>query len=73
MPKLFSSDFIEKVLRKRGFVFISQKGSHKKFRRQNGSTKLTVILPANKKEVPIGTFRSILRQSNLSAEDFKQL
>jgi predicted RNA binding protein YcfA (HicA-like mRNA interferase family) len=71
MPKLFSSDFIEKVLQKKGFVFVSQKGSHKKFRKEIASIIFTVIVPANKREIPIGTFRSILRQSRLSFEDFK--
>ncbi len=31
---------------------------------------LIVIVPANKREIPIGTFRSILRQSKLFVEDF---
>jgi predicted RNA binding protein YcfA (HicA-like mRNA interferase family) len=31
MPKLYSSSHILKVLDKRGFVFISQKGSHINF------------------------------------------
>ena len=71
MPKLFSSDFIEKVLFKKDFVFVSQKGSHKKFKRKTGSMVFTVIVPATRREVPIGTFRSILRQSGLTIGDFK--
>lgn len=71
MPKLFSSDLIEKVLRKKGFIFISQKGSHKKFRKETNSMVFTVIVPANKREIPVGTFRSILRQSGLAIEYFK--
>ena len=39
-----------------------------KFRKE-GKPTLTVIVPAGK-EVPYGTFRSILRQSNLTDEDF---
>jgi len=38
---------------------------------QKASLPLTVIVPANRKEIPIGTFRSILRQSKLKDEDFK--
>jgi len=60
---------IIKVLERKGFVFISQKGSHIKYRK-SGSVALTVIVPANKKEIPHGTFRSILRQSGLNEEDF---
>jgi predicted RNA binding protein YcfA (HicA-like mRNA interferase family) len=53
-----------------GFIFISQKGSHIKLRKI-GEPTLTVIVPANRKEIPVGTFRSILRQSSLTEDDFK--
>jgi predicted RNA binding protein YcfA (HicA-like mRNA interferase family) len=69
MPKLFSSQTIVKVLLANGFVFVSQKGSHTKFRKE-GEPTLTVIVPANRKEIPYGTFRSILRQANLKEIDF---
>lgn len=70
MPKLYSSRKITKVLEAHGFVFISQKGSHGKFRKSVGGKTLTVIVPIGKKEIPLGTFNSILRQANLSKEDF---
>lgn len=70
MSKLFPSKTIIKVLESKGFVFISQKGSHLKYRKY-GSATLTVIIPANKKEIPYGTFKSILRQATLNEEDFK--
>lgn len=69
MPKLYSSRHIERVLRKSGFIYISQKGSHAKFRKG----VLTVILPMAKKEIPFGTFRSLLRQAHITDEDFKTL
>ncbi len=69
MPKLYSSNAIIQVLQKRGFVYISQRGSHIKLRKL-GNPTLTVIVPANKKEIPRGTFFSILRQSGLSEFDF---
>ena len=71
MPKLHSSKEIIKVLEQKGFIFISQKGSHIKYRK-TGNLTLTVIIPANRKEMPEGTFRSIIRQSNLNEEDFKK-
>jgi len=71
VPKLYSSKQIIKVLEIRGFIFISQKGSHVKFRKQ-GKLALTVIVPIGHKEIPLGTFRSILRQANLTEEDFKK-
>lgn len=69
MPKLYSSDYIVKVLLRLGFEFVSQKGSHAKFRKGINPV-LTVIVPMSKKEIPFGTFRSILRQANLTTEDF---
>lgn len=66
MPRLYSSRQIVKTLEKQGFAFISQKGSHAKFRK----SELTVIVPMTKKEIPTGTFSSILRQSQLKKEDF---
>ncbi|MBS1530799.1 MAG: type II toxin-antitoxin system HicA family toxin [Bacteroidetes bacterium] len=70
MPKLYSSDHIIKVLNFHGFSFVSQKGSHVKLKKP-GDPVLTVIVPANRKEIPTGTFRSILRQSSLTEADFK--
>lgn len=70
MPKLYSSLQILNVLYKYGFIFISQKGSHIKLRKV-ASVTLTVIVPANRKEIPLGTFRSILRQSGLREVDFE--
>ena len=69
MAKLYSSNHIIKVLESRGCTFISQKGSHAKYRKKGIST-FTAIVPSNKKEIPQGTFKSILRQSNLSEKDF---
>jgi predicted RNA binding protein YcfA (HicA-like mRNA interferase family) len=68
MPKRYSSDEILKVLSKHGFVFVSQKGSHVKFKNFNRS--LVAIVPVNRREIPAGTFHSILRQSKLNAIDF---
>lgn len=55
MPKLYSSNEIVKVLLRKGFVYISQKGSHAKFRKESRPV-LTVIVPAEKREIPFGTF-----------------
>ncbi len=71
MSKLFSSVQIIKVLQRKKFIYISQKGSHVKFRK-SGKKILTVIIPANRKEIPCGTFKSILRQSQLTEKDFKK-
>ena len=68
MPKLYSSRHIIAVLLKKGFVEIDQTGSHKKFRRD----ERTVIVPSPRKEIPYGTFASILRQSGLKKSDFEK-
>jgi predicted RNA binding protein YcfA (HicA-like mRNA interferase family) len=70
MSNFYSSADIIKVLQNKDFVYISQKGSHVKFRK-TGKPTLTVIVPAGRKEIPFGTFKSILRQSKLAEEDFK--
>ena len=70
MPKLYSSKEIESVLKKLEFHFSSQKGSHGKFKHNDGRM---IILPMNKKEIPIGTFRSILKQSNVSLQEYEKL
>lgn len=70
MPRFYSSSQIIKVLQNKGFIYISQRGSHVKFRKI-GNPTLTVIVPASRKEVPMGTFKSILRQAHLLEKDFK--
>lgn len=71
MPKLYSSDDILKVLQRNGFEFISEKGSHIKYRKQ-GHPTLTVIIPAGRKQIPMGTFNSIVRQAALTKETFEK-
>jgi predicted RNA binding protein YcfA (HicA-like mRNA interferase family) len=67
MPDMLSSQEIIRVLKKHGFYFVSLKGSHKKFKKNSR----IVIVPDPKKEIPRGTFASILRQSGLSKGDFQ--
>mgnify|MGYP003385462186 CR=1 FL=1 len=68
MAELYSSRTIVNVLLRHGFIIqISQKGGHRKFRKDDR----TVIAPDSKKEISLGTFASILRQPGLSKEDFK--
>lgn len=70
MPKLYSSQQIIKALEREGFAFVSQRGSHVKYRKTNADITFTVIVPAGRKQVPRGTFRSILRQSGLDESAF---
>ena len=66
MSKLLSSDQIIKTLLNRGFQLVSQRGSHQKYHKEG----FTVIVPSPRKEIPMGTFRSIVRQAGLSVNDF---
>ena len=66
MTKLPSSQKIIKTLLRNGFIFVSQRGSHQKYKKEDK----TVIVPAPRKEIPIGTFRSIIRQSGLDPDQF---
>jgi predicted RNA binding protein YcfA (HicA-like mRNA interferase family) len=66
MPKLPSSKEIIAVLLANGFEKVSQKGSHHKYCKGNR----IVIVPSPKKEIPIGTLQSIIKQAGLTREDF---
>ena len=70
MPKLYSSQQIARALEREGFAFVSQRGSHVKYRKADSDVIFTVIVPAGRKQVPRGTFRSILRQSGLDESAF---
>ena len=69
MPKLYSSEQIVKTLEAEGFGFVSQRGSHAKYR-ESGSPTLTVIVPAGHKEIPRGTFRVDLASVGPRRESF---
>lgn len=72
MPRPIKLKLIIKVLEKRGFFFASQKGNHSKYRKKGKPTR-NVILKMNKKEIPHGTFQSILLQSGLEESDFRDV
>jgi len=64
-----SAKEVIRVLRKHGSVLVGQKGSHQKWRHPNGRQ---VIVPMHgNKPIPIGTLKSIIEGSGLSADDFR--
>ncbi|MBT3413098.1 MAG: type II toxin-antitoxin system HicA family toxin [Candidatus Jacksonbacteria bacterium] len=71
MPRPYPLRIVLKVLKSRGFFFVSQTGSHAKYR-NHGRPPLTVIIPIHGKEIRYGTFRSILRQSGLEESNFRK-
>lgn len=70
MPRLYSSKEVVVGLERAGFAFVSQRGSHAKYRRAGMPTR-TVIVPCDRKQIPRGTFRSIMRQSGLAESAFR--
>ena len=48
-----------------GFVLVSVRGSHHKYRHADGRT---VILPHPRKDIPAGTVRSIYRQAGWNSD-----
>jgi predicted RNA binding protein YcfA (HicA-like mRNA interferase family) len=71
MPRGYSVRKVIKVLESKSFFFISQTGSHAKYRK-HGKPSLTIIIPIHDKDIPYGTFRSILRQAELKENHFKK-
>ncbi|MEW6304632.1 MAG: type II toxin-antitoxin system HicA family toxin [Verrucomicrobiota bacterium] len=57
-------------LQKAGFVVKRQSGSHVVLRHSDGRQTYVAMHTG---DIPPGTFRSILRQSGLTEEQFKQL
>jgi len=54
-------------LQKHGWVIISQEGSHIKLKHPTKSGR--VIVPHPNKDLPIGTYRSILKQAGLTGDE----
>jgi predicted RNA binding protein YcfA (HicA-like mRNA interferase family) len=65
---ILKPDVIIGALRKCGFVFRSQKGSHAKY-----SNGVRVAIVPMHGSVPRGTLKSILKQADISLENFLNL
>jgi predicted RNA binding protein YcfA (HicA-like mRNA interferase family) len=61
-----------RVLKKAGFAEKRQKGSHLTMWRESDKRRVTVPIHPGR-EVPIGTLRSILRDADISADNFRDL
>ncbi len=70
VPRPIKTKIIVRVLLAKGFFFVSQHGSHAKYRRKGNPTR-TVIVKISKKKVPYGTFQAILLQAGLDEGDFR--
>ncbi|MCL4390243.1 MAG: type II toxin-antitoxin system HicA family toxin [Patescibacteria group bacterium] len=69
LPQIKPRD-VEKVLLKKGFSPRPTKSSHVVFVHPNGQR---TVVPAHNRPVSTGTLRAILRQSDITVEDFLKL
>ena len=68
LPRLHA-DEAARVLRRHGFIMISQRGSHQKWR--HPETGKQVIVPYHKgKQLPLGTLNSIMDGSGIPRDEF---
>jgi len=65
-------DELVRALKKVGFVEKRQKGSHLTMWRERDKRRVTIPIHRGR-EVPIGTLRSILRDADISGDDFRAL
>ena len=74
LPKLpiLSGNEIIKALTKLGFIEIRQKGSHMILKKNTQSGDIGCVVPIHK-EVARGTLKGIIKQANLSTEEFLQI
>ncbi len=71
-PRLFSSDEVITALIRAGFRIVRKsRGSHQgliKPKPDGGHYKVTVVL--GKQQIPLGTFREILKQAGIGYDEF---
>jgi len=72
MPIAVSGDQVASILERLGFHYVSQRSSHRKYRKVEGDRVLTVIVPMHVPLAP-GTLSSVLRQANLTSAQFCEL
>jgi len=61
---------VTKILQRHGFVLVSQRGSHQKWRNPHAGKQ--VIVPYHKgKQLPLGTLTSIIEGSGIPKEQFR--
>ncbi|MBI2129791.1 type II toxin-antitoxin system HicA family toxin [Candidatus Woesearchaeota archaeon] len=66
---LVSSDKVLKLLSKKGFSIVRQKGSHISLHKEEEGITLLVVVP-KKDQIKIGTLISILKQAKITREEF---
>ena len=74
MPKLRPLSAIEvaRLLRAHGFGLVHQRGSHIIYRRQLPDGDSATVPVPNRREIPVGTLKSIIRLSGLEESLFRK-
>lgn len=74
MPKLpsVSGERVIRALKRAGFVEVRQKGSHVSLEKRTADKVLKTVVPTHS-ELAKGTLSDILKQSNLTLEEFLEL
>jgi predicted RNA binding protein YcfA (HicA-like mRNA interferase family) len=67
--KNISGEEVIRRLEKLGFYKVRQRGSHVVLKKQTSEGEIICVVPLHK-ELAIGTLRGILRQANLTIEEF---
>lgn len=68
LPRLKASEVVT-VLERNGFIRVTQRGSHQKWR--NADTVKQVIVPYHEaRQLPLGTVRSIIDGSGIPQDEF---
>jgi predicted RNA binding protein YcfA (HicA-like mRNA interferase family) len=68
LPQISGGQAIS-ALQRLGFVVIRQRGSHVVLKRQISKEEITCVVPLHR-ELAIGTLRGILRQAQVTPEEF---
>lgn len=68
LPILLPKDVV-KLFEKNGYQTKEQAGSHKKL----SNAIQTIIVPIHNKPLKVGTLKSIIRQANITDEEFLKL
>ena len=71
MPELrrVSGQEVIRTLERLGFVQVRQRGSHVMLKRQTSKGEVGCVVPLHR-ELAIGTLRSILRQAQVTLDEF---
>lgn len=71
LPRIDCQELV-RVLERAGFVRKRQKGSHLHMWRETDRKRVTIPVHQGK-TVPLGTLRAILRDADISIEEFRKL